>query len=1453
MKYNCGIIVILIMLSGYFEGYSQKEYSNWYFGKQAGITFNTQSGEPSILPGNSLIQYEGIATISDYTGNLVLYTNGENVFNSQSEQINNLGDFLKGHQSSTQSAIIVKLPNSSNIFYIFTSDAGEYIDPPNQGINYSIVDMNKMGGRGEVTSLNIPLLATASEKLTSTPHANGRDMWILAKGYGNNNIYAWLLTENGINDTVVTSIGYSPNSKNEAIGYMRVNAKGNKVALVYNEKPFFELLNFDNKTGEFSNLIQVQVDNYYSLYGVEFSPNGYYLYITNSGSMLDFYTIFQYDIRFGDPTSIANSRVTVSKDNGAVGALQLGPNNRIYVAVINKDFLMGITNPDRRCPQCGFTINAVDLDDSVSYMGLPQAIPKYNYSKNILACELQNVQLDPEDFLADTSKYEFSYKWTGPNGFTSTSPRPSFNPVMISDTGLYNLNVIYVVNNDTIKIDFSNRLLVSGINDFEILGSKILCEGEEITLQADTININFSYLWSTGARTRTVKVASAGTYKLYITNNFGCVDSAEIEIVRIPKPKAEIIGSKLLCNNKAIVLSSKYQSDTLSYLWSNGDTNSNISINDTGTYKLIVRNGYGCQDSAEIKVIRIDNLKVKIIGDSVICNPNPANLFAQITPYDSTLKYEYLWSDGQTSSNVLINKPGVISLILTIEDNCVFRDDILVVKTDPPQLELNLKDTVVFCNGDVANIEILNARPEINYYWSNGSKGSKISVSKSGSYTAYASNEFGCTGERTVFIKIKDIVLPTIQSYNFTSNCNTDSIALSVYPKKSEYTYTWSNGMTGDSITITKAGRYFVILKDTDACSSSAEIDIKLGSGINATIEGAEFACFGDTISLRGVISGSTPVSYLWSTGDTTNSIRVHKTDSYSVRIIDNNGCEAFTELKVNFYDIPKAKLNYSGTIDICEGDSLIIEPLEIDPAYNYYWSDGYKLPSRVIRQSGIYKLFVSNKNQCFDSSEVEIIFRNLEKLEIKSDKDPIICDGAEIELSVDLINGISYRWFDGSTSNQVVVDKAGTYYLIYNNEYNCKDSIAFVVESGSAKDFEIIADRQEFCRGDSVVLTVDEDFTTYKWSTGETSKSIIVKSGGNYSVEVIDEKNCNAERDITIIEFNSDLILDLVGNNDFESCERSFLDSIVIINNSELDYTISDIISDNNLEIINKDQLIGIFPKDEQKFVSFKITNPSIGNNSYRIIFNSNMPCVSSKDFEVNYKMRAETIIKLDTLVLESGSISCIPIIYKKICPSDFKINSGFIFSIEIPADYFNPETVTIGTILSKDYIDGFWKLTIRIDDFYEVEGDSLLLKICGNNLIGSNTKKEIRITEFNWMDPNILVTSSNSGLISSISCAIKIRAIQYFRPSSIEVNPNPANEKIELIIATSSIGEHKIKIYNSNADLIEDKIFIYEENQPIINRILLNSKEWQNGIYFVVLESPWGVVNSQKIIVVR
>src|SRR4051812_30120749 len=117
MKRHYYHIVLFIVLSALLH--SQNETTKWYFGNGAGLDFSTTT--PSILTNGALVAYEGCASISTSTGNLLFYTDGMTIWN-QSHSVMANGSGLSGGNTATQSSIIVKQPGSSILYYVFTID-----------------------------------------------------------------------------------------------------------------------------------------------------------------------------------------------------------------------------------------------------------------------------------------------------------------------------------------------------------------------------------------------------------------------------------------------------------------------------------------------------------------------------------------------------------------------------------------------------------------------------------------------------------------------------------------------------------------------------------------------------------------------------------------------------------------------------------------------------------------------------------------------------------------------------------------------------------------------------------------------------------------------------------------------------------------------------------------------------------------------------------------------------------------------------------------------------------------------------------------------------------------------------------------------------------------------------------------------------------------------------------
>lgn len=400
-------LIIVFIISLPLFCFSQKQGDIWYFGSQSG--FNLSSGTPVPLsngmtgadtyPGNQ----EGTACISDSSGNLLFYTGGETIWDKNHSPMPN-GSGLMGGTSSTQSSIIIPLPNSDSIFYVFTSD--EFQSYPNgteKGYRYSVVDMCLSYGNGDVlpTQKNISLLDSASEKLSACEDATGIGYWVMGHKMFSNEFRAWHLTAGGITNTVITKLGtlvgwdFSHSSwiYSHAQGQMKFNSSSTKLALAINSDPaVLDLLDFDANTGVVSNLCHMVIDSIFhkSIYGVEFSPDNSKLY---AGVMGGFggKRLYQFNLTAGGGNcdSIIASRKTLfqSNANSLMFGMQLATDGKIYLSCNSGSDLGRINFPNLSGLLADFDSSAIILS-GINIMTPPSFIAGYKYHNQITPCKI---------------------------------------------------------------------------------------------------------------------------------------------------------------------------------------------------------------------------------------------------------------------------------------------------------------------------------------------------------------------------------------------------------------------------------------------------------------------------------------------------------------------------------------------------------------------------------------------------------------------------------------------------------------------------------------------------------------------------------------------------------------------------------------------------------------------------------------------------------------------------------------------------------------------------------------------------------------------------------------------------------------------------------------------------------------------------------------------------------
>ena len=177
----------------------------------------------------------------------------------------------------------------------------------------------------------------------------------------------------------------------------------------------------------------------------------------------------------------------------------------------------------------------------------------------------------------------------------------------------------------------------------------------------------------------------------------------------------------------------------------------------------------------------------------------------------------YLWNTGSTATSIQVG-PGIYH-VYAYKGCSVLTDTIHVSVINAPEVYLGY-DTIV-CTGQ--NIVLGSQEASgASYLWNTGSTDSSITVTDSGTYILTVSIS-GCSTSDT--ISISQLTKPSVNIGRDTALCTGEAITLSVPSAPA----LWSNGTTGQSITVSDAGTYWVT--ETNYCGTTTD-SIKIDVGL---------------------------------------------------------------------------------------------------------------------------------------------------------------------------------------------------------------------------------------------------------------------------------------------------------------------------------------------------------------------------------------------------------------------------------------------------------------------------------------------------------------------------------------------------------------------------------------------------------------------------------------------
>lgn len=398
--------------------------------------------------------------------------------------------------------------------------------------------------------------------------------------------------------------------------------------------------------------------------------------------------------------------------------------------------------------------------------------------------------------------------------------------------------------------------------------------------------------------------------------------------------------------------------------------NPSYTYNDPGTYTvmLVASNELTC-NTVDTSFLVIDVLDASsTFTDTILCDPNET-IFLDAT----TTNASYSWQDGSTGSTYTTSGPGTYWVDVSLLNGaCTRRDSFSLVLNNSPALDLGPDFTLC----DEASYTLDATVPDATgYLWNDGSTSPLLTITSTGIYTVIVFDEEGCAISDAI-----NVIFSTTPGFNLgadTTLCDLSTLDLTP-PQLSGATYTWQDGSTESTFTVSDPGTYWVEI-DNLGCISSDTIEVMYYAEVFLDIDYNDIQCFGECngnidITMSG---GNGTLNFLWNTGSTDPDLNDLCAGLYTLTVTDDICNYVLATIEI----IEPGPLNFDYTVQdvVCPGDGdgaiIITNVTGGVPPYLYDFGDGNFVTDSILtgQNGGDYNFVLSDANGCTLSEPINI------------------------------------------------------------------------------------------------------------------------------------------------------------------------------------------------------------------------------------------------------------------------------------------------------------------------------------------------------------------------------------------------------------------------------------------------------------------------------------------------
>ncbi|MES2139780.1 MAG: PKD domain-containing protein [Bacteroidota bacterium] len=664
-----------------------------------------------------------------------------------------------------------------------------------------------------------------------------------------------------------------------------------------------------------------------------------------------------------------------------------------------------------------------------------------------------------------------------------------------------------------------------------------------------TVNVSggtptYTYSWNTAPAqsTPTISNLAIGTYSVTITNGLGCTSANSVTIGQ-PLPLALSSSiTHVTCaggSNGAISVTPTGGTSPYTYLWSNGNTTSQISNLTSQTYSLTVTDLKACQKTATFTINQPLPITVLLLPTAVNCF-NGNNGSATSTVSGGTSPYTYNWSSGATSPNASGLQAGTFTLSVTDIAGCTGSNSTVI--TQPTALlstATAINATCNYSNNGIATAGSSGGTPGYTYLWQPGGQTStSINNLSGGTYTLTTTDLSGCTA--TAFATIAEL---SQLSINFISQSNVSCFGgnngiVTANPSGGapNYTYLWApGGNTASTLSNLFAGTYTVTVTDSKGCIATNSVTISQPMApLAVSTSSLPTTCFGGTNGSVSstAINGTGSYTFIWMPGSLAGqNIPNLAAGTYTVTAKDSKGCIDTKSVTIDQPDqIVLSTTSVNSDCGQPNGQTSVSIVSGGNFPFNYLWSPTGGTNAAVAGLvSGAYTVTVTDLNGC-TSTQFGNVGENAAPLLTISSVINVSCNGgANGSAKVSTTGGIgpfTYSWMPiGGNDSIATALTAGSYTVTVNGSNNCQ-SLA-TINPGITEPPPILITETSTpvtCFGGndgtaSVIASGGTQGYTYLWSNSGTSFQISNLSAQTYTIQVTDTNNCVQTKPVLITE----------------------------------------------------------------------------------------------------------------------------------------------------------------------------------------------------------------------------------------------------------------------------------------------------------------------------------------------